>query len=99
MRRVYTVYILRNVARPLAVELAIVLALIGASAFFVSLQDIFNNLYSLHSIQTVSRYLVAAFINTQAIVKALSISVIIVAALFGYDAVRRLSRARSITSA
>jgi hypothetical protein len=98
MRRVYTIYIIKNVARPLALEFAIVAALIGSTAFFVSLQDILANVSALPSIQTLGTYLMSAFMHAQVIVKTISIGVILAAGFFAYDAMRRLVHMRSLSS-
>ncbi|MES2437232.1 MAG: hypothetical protein V4519_04460 [Patescibacteria group bacterium] len=90
MRRVYMVYILKTVARPLIIELAIVSALIMSVAFFVSLQNVLQNALSVTNIVDFGKFIIGAFTHTQVIVQALSLLVLAGASAMVYDTVRRI---------
>jgi hypothetical protein len=96
MRRVYTIYILRTVARPLMmarplmIELAIVAALIMSVAFFVSLQNVFQNALQSSNLVDFWNFIIAAFTNTQAIVQVLSVIVLGGIITVVWDLVRRI---------
>ncbi len=90
MRRVYIVYLLRAVARPLLIELAVIAALIMSVGFFVSVQSVFHNALSVSNIVDFGRFIIDAFTNTQIVVQALSILVLVVCIGLVYDTIRRI---------
>ncbi len=92
MRRVYMVYILRMVVKPLILEGILLVCLMGVATFFISLPHVITNLLALHGIQALGKFFVAAFMNTQSIVKAISISVVLVTIAFAYDFIRRIGK-------
>lgn len=75
MRRVRRIHNLQNfysVARPFALDIAIIAAMVGCSAFFVSLTNFVKNMsatISLNSIPAISGFVFSAFINTELHVK------------------------------
>jgi hypothetical protein len=73
LRRVKRAYFYRTYLRPIALEISILAALIGVSAFFISLRNVFVNAYSAHSLPAFMRFAVVAFQNTSLSVKALSV--------------------------
>jgi hypothetical protein len=73
MRRVHLVYLLRTLGRPLAYEVAFMAAVVGVSAFFVSLPNIYVNLMRMPSLGDMEGFIVSAFITTNNMVKILSV--------------------------
>ncbi len=95
MRRVYTIYILKSVLRPLIIELAVVAAFIGVAALYVSLPNVVANALTLHGLKALSTFFIQAFIHTDIGIQALSLSILILIVFFVGDSLRRISRVRA----
>lgn len=75
MRRVRRIHNLKqaySVARPFALDIAIISAMVGCSALFVSTANFIQNMFatiSLNSIPALSGFVFSAFMNTELHVK------------------------------
>ena len=97
LRRVKRAYFYRTYLRPVAFEVSFLGALLGLSAFFVSLSHVFSNAYAERSIGEVFRFGLIAFEKTELSVKALSVAVVCVSLLAVRDislGLRHVARGR-----
>ncbi|MDQ3014257.1 MAG: hypothetical protein M3Q73_00120 [bacterium] len=93
MRRVYTVYLFKSVAQPLLIELLLIAVFIAMATLFVSIRNILMNVYSLHDIEALGKFMFSAFMNTQVVVKTIIIGVGLTGLIFIGDSFRRIRRA------
>ena len=73
MRRVYAVYFLKTVLKPVAFEFIFLVFLVGFSAFFVSFPNIFKNFLAIGGLQARAAFFVSAFIVTGIVVKVVCV--------------------------
>lgn len=78
LRKIKRAYFYRTYLRPVALEVSFLAALIGVSAFFVSLRNIFSNAYSIHSFGAFMHFSFIAFRNTSLSVKTILVSALVV---------------------
>jgi hypothetical protein len=91
MRRIRTVYFLKKITQPVIREVVLFIILFALSAFFVSYQNIFENLFSVIAHGNLSNYFVSAFLNTQVVVKVICVASMCVVVLFVWNLFRKLS--------
>jgi len=94
MRRVYVIFFLRTVVKPVVIKTAFASAGVFAVAALVSVHDVFKNMPSLAEFAAFVKFVFYAFVNTQFSVQALS--VVLVA--LGLWVVRDLFRVRALFS-
>lgn len=94
MRRVYVIFFLRTVVKPVAIKTAFASASVFAVAALVSVRDVFHNMPSLAEFAAFAKFVFYAFVNTQFAVQALSVVLI----ALGLWAARDLLRVRALFS-
>ena len=93
MRRIQKVYVWKAFLRPFALECAAFAALIGTTAFFVSLKNVVGNAYATHSFTAEIKYFGSAFLNTELSVKVISLASLVILALILRDTMFSIGRA------
>jgi hypothetical protein len=93
MRRIERVYFMRSVVRPFVLECIALSALIGSTAFFVSLPNIILNAHSEVSVSGFIKFLFSAFLNTELSVQVITVAAGVVVILVARDTVVGLGRA------
>jgi hypothetical protein len=80
--RVKRAYFYRTYLRPAALHVSALGALVGVSAFFISVKDVLVNAYHVESMQGFSSFVYSAFMGTELSVKIITISAGIVGVIF-----------------
>ncbi len=78
LRRVKRAHFYRTHLRPVALEISFLGALVGLSAFFISLRSVFSNAYSAHSFAALMRFALIAFLHTSLSVKSISFAALLI---------------------
>jgi hypothetical protein len=94
MRRVYVIFFLRTVVKPVAIKTAFAVAGVFGVAALVSVHDVFKNMPSLAEFVAFVKFAFYAFVNTGLAEQALSLILI----ALGLWAVRDLLRIRALFS-
>lgn len=77
LARAHIIRVLRHVVNPFTLELAAFLVFFGLTYFMVSIPSIVSNFMSMHSVSEYGMYMASSFINTQLIVKVLSLGIVV----------------------
>lgn len=93
MRRIQKVYVWKAFLRPFALECAAFGALVGTTAFLVSLKNVLGNAYSTHSFLSEAKYMGSAFLNTELSVKVISLASLALLGLILRDTMFGIGRA------
>jgi hypothetical protein len=93
MRRIDRVYFVRSFVKPFVFECAALSALIGSTAFFVSLPNIISNAHGEGTVTGLIRFIFQAFKNTELSVQVISVATVVVVILVARDSVIGLGRA------
>ncbi len=93
MRRVRFIHFGRKFFEPRVFKLGLLFLFVVLQSYLVSIPNVVSNLTnSARSFETLYGFLVAAFANTGLVVQALSVAMVVVAALFVRDLTRKSSR-------
>ena len=90
MRRVYVVFFLRKVAKPLAIKGAFAVGFVAYAAALVSVRNVFWNMPSPAELLSFAKFIVSAFANTELAVQALTLGLAALAAFALLDLLRIL---------
>jgi hypothetical protein len=91
MRRVRFVFFAKKVIRPVAFELAFIVALLCLETFLVSIRHVITNASGMHDIIGLSNFFIVAFMKTEWTVKALFLGMVFVAIAFLRDVYKGLA--------
>jgi len=89
MRRVYFVYLLRQLFSPLLVKLYIILALLWQASRYVSWSNVFENMSGKLELSNLYTFTSSAFINTEATVQLTSTAVVVLIAWAIYGSMHK----------
>jgi hypothetical protein len=90
MVRIYTVYLLRQLGRPAVVESVFLASCVAVISTMVSMSNVFVNIERLPNditILPIVHYLWSAFLNTDSLVKVLTMALAITGLLFCYSVI------------
>lgn len=80
-------------ARPFVIECATLFCLIFISALLISLHNIFTNMSATnHSLDSLYRFVISAFVKTELSVKTLSLAILVLCGLIARDVLLGVSR-------
>lgn len=85
MRRVYTRYVMRQLLSSLALKAYIFVLLFAGVAALVSVSNVFKNMPQLSDVGGVLYFSLAAFLNTEMLVQALVVGMVIFLAILARD--------------
>jgi hypothetical protein len=72
MQRVYAVYIIKKILRPLVIKFALLSGLVVATSFLVSIPSIFSNAFSsVHDARHEFNFALSAFLHTEVTIKVI----------------------------
>lgn len=85
MRRVYTLYVMRQLLSPLALKVYTLVFLFAGTATLVSVSNVFKNMPQLSDVGGILYFSFSAFLNTEVLVQSLVIGMVVFLAMLARD--------------
>jgi hypothetical protein len=98
MRRVYAVWVARQIASPFSVKLLALCAFLYGLHVSASVKDVLHNSPSFFDLHSTAQFFTSAFVNTDAVTQIFTASIIALIVWFGRDAAKKFAIANRYTA-